>query len=48
MNKVNCQQCDKSVPEDEIVTITRFSLEVKLCKFCAENFKGGRSLGEFM
>ena len=45
---VKCQQCGKSFLEDEIVKITRFSLEVKLCKFCAENFKGGRGLGEFI
>lgn len=43
-----CQQCGEPVPEDEIVKITRFSLEVKLCKSCAKGFKGGRSLGEFM
>lgn len=42
MNKINCQQCKKLFSEDEIATITRFSLEVKLCKVCAENFKGSR------
>lgn len=48
MSTMNCQQCKKSVHKNEIVTIKRFSLEVKLCKSCAENFKGGKSLGEFM
>ena len=48
MDRVNCRQCGKSFSKDEIVIITRFSLEVKLCKSCAENFKGGRSLGAFI